>query len=168
MRYLSVLLLLVFLSACSNKQQEVKPSAEPDTVTTISDEKLEQAGQLLTTACYVCHSPTLPEKGRLAPPMEAVKRRYSMTSSTEKDFVEAVVTFASAPSEDKSIMLGAVDQFGVMPPLAYSEEDLRAIATFIYRNELPKPEWFDDHYNEMHPGNGMRMQNRKRNGQGAN
>jgi mono/diheme cytochrome c family protein len=169
MRYLSLLIVVMIFGACSNQKPEVKTESAEHVV---SAEELIKAEQILSTGCYVCHSPTAPENGRLAPPMEAVKRRYSMAEKTEADFVKAIVGFASNPTMDASRMPGAVNQFGVMPPLAYSEAELTAIATYIYRNELPKPDWFEDHYNEMHPGNGMgggmRMQNRARNGQGGN
>ncbi len=33
----------------------------------------------------------------------------------------------------------------------FTEEDLNKIAAFIYDNEMEKPEWFEEHFKEMHP-----------------
>ena len=61
-----------------------------------------------------------------------------------------MVDFLIEPSEEKAIMFGAVERFDVMLPMAYSESDLNAVATYIYQFELEQPDWFEEHYQEMH------------------
>ena len=45
-------------------------------------------------------------------------------------------------------MFGAVKRFKVMPKLLLPIEDLEKIATFIYDNDVEKPEWMEEHMNE--------------------
>lgn len=166
MKYLFLPILLFLMVSSCTKYEPEENKVEVSSLEQTPD--YDKAKQILTTTCYTCHSPTAGEQGRLAPPMEAVKRRYKMAYSTEKEFIEAITSFAVTPTEDASLMRGAVDRFGVMPLQNFKEEDIRAVATYIYQNELPQPEWFEDHFNQMHPDSGMKMRMRKRMGMGMN
>lgn len=152
-----ILIILIVATSCSEKEKQ----KDPIIITPTAEVNPEKASQILTTTCYTCHSPSASEDARLAPPMEAIKRRYMMTYSNEKEFVEAITTFTVNPNEEASLMRGAVDRFGVMPIQSFKEEDMRAVATYIYQNELPQPAWFEDHFNQMHPDSGMKMRMRK-------
>lgn len=171
LKLLPVVLLLIVL-ACGEKKVPAK-TEQPDINTAEVD--LVKAKQMLTTSCYVCHSPTAPENSRLAPPMEAVKRRYLANYPDKETFIEKLSTFVVAPKEENAIMYGAVTQYNLMTPMPFPEEDLKAIAEYIFTSELEYPDWFDDHYNEMHgngngPGAGMGSgrQNQQRQGQTNN
>lgn len=162
MKYSLITILALFLViSCTKKEQDQDMTVEVSPITQLPD--TEKAQQLLNTTCYVCHSPSAGMNARIAPPMEAVKRRYQMAYSSEKDFIEAIISFTVNPGEDSSIMPGAVDKFGVMPVQNFKEEDMRAVAKYIYQNELPQPEWFEGHFRDMHPDSGMKMRMRKRN-----
>jgi hypothetical protein len=44
------------------------------------------------------------------------------------------------------------------------KKSLKILPPYIYENELGRPEWFEDHFNETHPegmgiGKGRRMKN---------
>lgn len=154
-KVLIIIYLVVFfliLSTCvSDKKEPVPKTVSTETVAQID---LVKAKQLLESSCFICHSPTAPENSRLAPPMEAVKRRYLRTYPKMEDFTQAMVDFVANPTEEKVLMFGAVDRFNLMTPVPFPEEDLRAIATYIYEYELEQPEWFEEHYNEMHENRG--------------
>lgn len=166
LKLLPVVLFLTFIS-CGEKSESAKTNqAEVNTV----EVDLVKAKQLLTTSCYVCHSPTAPENSRLAPPMEAVKRRYLSTYPEKEVFIEKLSTFVTAPKEENAIMFGAVTQYNLMTPMPFPEDDLKAIAEYIFTEQLEYPDWFDAHYEEMHGqgngagmgnGNGMRRQQRQ-------
>ena len=107
---------------------------------------------LLQNNCMSCHSAIGKTHDQLiAPPIEAVKRRYMVESNAREDFIDNIVTWAKDPQKDKGLMRGAINKFETMPYLGYKEEDLRKIAAFIFDNEMQKPEWFEDHFNEKHP-----------------
>jgi hypothetical protein len=47
-------------------------------------------------------------------------------------------------------MWGALQRFKVMPKQEFDENEIRKIASYIYDNELPVPDWFDAHQSKMH------------------
>jgi len=114
---------------------------------TIADRKIalspqdnSKGYQLLKTYCYVCHNPYVESKDKmLAPPMMMVKNHYKPNYPVKADFINAIVKWVHHPSEEDVLMPGAVRKFKIMPPLAYPENDLRAIAEYIFDNELEKP-----------------------------
>lgn len=161
---LIVLLMLIVISTSCNKQKNsddfsIDKSANSETVNT-------DGLNLLKQNCYACHSVTTKSHDEIiAPPMIAVKKRYLMQYDNKEDFVNAMVAFSLNPNAENALMYGAVNQFNVMPKQNFKEEDLKKIATYIYENEIEKPEWFDAHFQENHKnGQGMGMGNGK--GQG--
>ena len=145
---ISYLILFFFiLATCAKKVDDVIQVIPLDSTEQID---LVKAKQIIDTGCLVCHSATADEDNRLAPPLEAVKRRYLLVYPKIEEFTEAVVDFVSDPTEENAIMLGSIQKFNLMLPMEYSEEDIEAVATYIYQYELEKPDWFEAHYQEMH------------------
>jgi len=96
--------------------------------------------RLMKTYCYVCHNPEVKSHDQmLAPPMMMVKKHYKPTYPSKKKFVDAIVSWVHHPSPEKVLMPGAVRKFKIMPPLAYPEKDLVAIAEYMFDNEMDKP-----------------------------
>ncbi|MCF6360477.1 MAG: hypothetical protein L3J29_06910 [Cyclobacteriaceae bacterium] len=114
---------------------------------------------LLKNQCLICHGGAPSHDELIAPPMAAIKWRYSKQFDNKEDFVNGIVAWGVDPKEEEALMKGAVKRFKVMPKLATSEEDLRVIAEFVYDNELQEPEWFAEHFKKMHGegGKGMGM-----------
>jgi len=98
----------------------------------------------IETVCYVCHSPTAPPDDRLAPPLEIAKRNYLAETETREEFVEKMVQFILKPTAEQSVLHSDVEQYGLMDPVGFSEEDIRAIAEYVYDNDLEKPDWLMD------------------------
>jgi len=117
---------------------EVKVTVTEASVSTAVDLSGEE---LMNNKCMICHKLAPTHDELLAPPMRGIQMNYKSTYSTKEDFVDAVVNWASAPDSTKSIMTGAIEQFGVMPYLSYPEEELIQIANYIYDADLPKPAW---------------------------
>ena len=121
--------------------------------------------KLLQQKCYACHSViTKSHNEIIAPPMIAVKKRYSMQYDDKEDFVNAIVAYASDPKAENALMPGAIDKFKPMPKQAFEEKDLRKIATYIYENQIETPVWFEEHFQQNHKngqGMGMGMKNNK-------
>ena len=99
------------------------------------------ARQNVETVCYVCHSPTASPEDIIAPPLEIPKRNYLAKTSTKEEFVQKMVQFILNPSAEQSIMHSDVEQYGLMDPVGFSKDDIRAIAEYIYETDLPKPDW---------------------------
>ncbi len=146
--FLVFLISLVFYSCKNNQNSNSEKFGYTDQKLSTDDQN--EAYKKMKTLCYSCHSPTAEMDMRMAPPMVAVKMHYTKKYDNQADFAEAIWKFMQAPDENKALMKGAVRKFGVMPYLPYKEEDIRAIAAYMYNNELEKPEWFDQHYKEKH------------------
>lgn len=145
-------ILLFFFVGCSEKKQDSSINiAEAN----ISAQIQSDGYTLLKNNCYACHSViTKSHDEIIAPPMIAIKRRYKMNYNTKEEFVNAITNWALNPTKEHALMRGAVMQFNVMPKQPFIKDDLIKIADYMYDNELEKPEWFENHFNEQHP-NGM-------------
>lgn len=139
---MGLLLGITLFNSCQQPQAETEQQATD-----------EATLALMVTNCYSCHDPQKPEGERIAPPMLAVKKHYMEGNPTEEAFVAAMVAFLKKPSADVAKMPGAVKRFGVMPNMMFPEEQVRAIASYVYRYEIDGPKWFEEHYRKHHgPG----------------
>ncbi len=127
-----ITLLSFFLFSCSTNSQ----------TNTDNEKKVAQAEiyntkgyELLKTKCYICHfekpDPDKADK-MIAPPMMRIKEHYLPNYPNKEDFINAVVAIVKNPSEEKTLMPGAVKKFKLMPKLIYTDEELKLIAETIY------------------------------------
>jgi rhodanese-related sulfurtransferase/mono/diheme cytochrome c family protein len=144
MRLFPFILLVLFFSACTSSTQEENTQE----VVTTDPAILSKGFQLLEKNCFSCHSPDASMEHRLAPPMIAVKKHYIKKRTSKAEFTNDLLAFLQNPSKASSKMPGAVKRFGLMPKMEFSEEDLTAIAHYIYDTELEAPDWFEKHYQE--------------------
>jgi len=160
--FIKIVVLLIVFTSC-NKQKTSEVLKENVAVNT--ETETAEALKLFKQNCYACHSVTTKSHSEIiAPPMVAVKRRYSMEYNTKKEFVNAVVAYASNPKAENALMIGAVDKFKAMPKQVFKEDDLRKIASYIYDNEIETPEWFEAHFQQNHKnGQGMGMRRNQNN-----
>ncbi|UOB17260.1 Tll0287-like domain-containing protein [Abyssalbus ytuae] len=150
------ILLVVFALSCKeNKKDEYIKKRD---IETAYEKQVHEGKKLMETYCYACHNPVTEEKNRIAPPMEAIKRHY-ITAKTDKDqFISEMLSWIKNPIEENSKMPGAVARFGVMPATPYPDNVIRQIADYMYDNDIQKPDWFEEHYNQERGKRGrMRM-----------
>lgn len=138
--FISILTALFF--GCENST-----STNNDASETLPSE-LAKGLELLESNCFACHSPKGSIENRVAPPMIAIKRHYIGKSTTKEEFTNDLLAFLNNPSEDISKMPGAINKFGLMPKMGFSENDIKSIANYIYEDDLEKPDWFEKHYQE--------------------
>jgi cytochrome c553 len=146
--FIKLVALLMIFTSC-NKQNSSDDFNKNIASTNEFDDA--EALKLFQQKCYACHSvATKSHDEIIAPPMIAVKKRYSMQFDNKEDFVNAVVAYAIDPKAENALMIGAVNQFKAMPKQAFSEDDLKKIATYIYENKIETPEWFEEHFQQNH------------------
>ncbi|WP_338769737.1 c-type cytochrome [Bernardetia sp. ABR2-2B] len=165
----NLLYIALFISflvmSCSDSKKETNTTSSPkEEITQTSqkevekvltpEEELVKGLQLMEANCYSCHSPSASQAVASAPPMEAVKRHYIKEGTTQEEFTKELIAFVSNPSKEKAKMKHAVERFGVMSKMNFSEEKLKKIANYIYNSELEKPDWFEEHYKSRHKGKG--------------
>ena len=113
-------------------------SLQDKSVSALTDTVISHPGQVLIEQhCYSCHAPQMNGQDRLAPPIQMVKMHYTREYSSKKAFVNAIARWVENPSEEKSIMPGAINRFGLMTPYPIEEEDVRLIADYLYEADLP-------------------------------
>jgi nitrate reductase cytochrome c-type subunit len=130
------LLTSLLIASCSNEEQPVSNTQEK-----IIDQSL--AGKsLMENKCYSCHSPKVAKEYILAPPMIEIKEIYTKSYANQEEFINAFQQFLSKPTKDKAIMKEAVKKHGLMPYQGSSDEEVSMIATYIYSNDIEKPNWW--------------------------
>lgn len=156
----------ILLASCNNNvRKEYSGMTEKDDFSQAEIVQDHPGKKLMENNCYVCHNPKTAEESMIAPPMIAVKMHYISEETSKEDFVKEMVSFLDKPTEEHSKMPGAVKKFGLMPYQFYPEETIRQIADYMYDNDIQEPEWFEEHYSEMH-GDRPRMKGKKGKGKG--
>jgi len=142
-------IVILITTSCKNNTKKEKNNTQTKPVEVIKTTINSEGYQLLKTKCYACHNPNAKDHDNLlAPPMAAVKRRYKRQFNTEKEFVNAIVNWATNPTHENAKMKNALIEFKVMPNMQFKADDVKKIATYIYKNKLETPSWFADHLNE--------------------
>lgn len=151
MKYLISLCLFTLLSTSCKHEQKNKYNLvdKSSNVEVISP---EEAQQLMQNKCYLCHNPTASQQNRVGPPMAAIKARYLRDASTKEEFVAAIWNFTAQPSKENAKLKGAVKRFGVMPYQKFNQEEIEAIASYMYDYQIEEPEWFKVHWEDHHNG----------------
>lgn len=154
LKFLVLASISMLLFSC--KQNKEVDQLKEITIADVNKDQLNHEGyNLLRNNCYACHSITAKShEDIIAPPMEAIKRRYKILYKTKAEFVEALTNWAINPKEENALMRGAINQFKVMPKQPFDKNDIIKIAEYIYDNKLEKPAWFESRFNDEHP-NGM-------------
>jgi cytochrome c553 len=106
--------------------------------------------RIVQNNCVACHSPGGDADNRAAPPLFAVKKHYLMDDQDREEFIAQITAFLLNPSKETAKMPGAVKKFGVMPPLGYTEAQLKDVAEYLFDTDMEEPDWFQEHFEEEH------------------
>jgi len=85
--------------------------------------------------CTTCHYET---KALSAPSMYDVRERYIKAYDKKDDFVSYMSKWVANPNKETSIMLDAVQKYGLMPHLGYEEDVIKEITRYIYDTDFKK------------------------------
>ncbi len=127
---------IAFLQSCGS-------NAEPVAIETESTKVDEQVAlKLMSQSCFTCHNPDMEIDNRVAPPLFKIREHYLGDETTKEEFVKNVVHFINNPTEENSVMPGAVRNFGLMPKMTFKDEDLKLIAAYLFENDVASDEWY--------------------------
>lgn len=127
----------IIATACNSETESTTNNTTTESPETVIDSRLA----LLSKNCFTCHNPEKNAPTRIAPAMADIRVAY-LTANEEKDvFVDNFLRFVNTPSEQNSFMPESIKQFGIMPKLSYSQDDLKAIAAYVYENSMTGDEW---------------------------
>ena len=127
---------LLVLAGCRGSQPQDRPVA-PGTARAAAPPaeaglraQVEAGRQLFQASCSGCHSEAPPP--RSAPPMQHVAMRYRAAVADREEAVTRIAAYVRAPAAERSLLPGAVRRWGVMPPMPLPEEQLRAVAAYVW------------------------------------
>lgn len=140
--YLSIFAICVSLclSNCDNKSQDQKLIKTSDSLLVVSE---IDTLKLINSKCFSCHNPDMEIDNRLAPPIFKVREHYLSDSITKIEFVNSIWKFVQNPSEELSIMPGAVRNFSLMPKQNFKEEEVKVIASYLFDNDVSSDSWYN-------------------------
>lgn len=92
--------------------------------------------KLIEKHCYLCHNQESQEDGRIGPPMTHVKMHYLDAYPEQAEFTKQLISFVQNPTEDHSIMPGALKKFGLMPKQQFTPETLEQIADYLFTRDI--------------------------------
>ncbi|MHA7943996.1 c-type cytochrome [Formosa sp. 3Alg 14/1] len=139
-----VALAIVLVSCNGTKKSDIK-YAEVEEV----EPQAHPGKKLMETLCYSCHGLSETENNRIGPPMIAIKKRYLNGNMSKEAFIESMQVWIKNPNENNVKMYGAVNQFGLMPKLAFPETSIAQIAEYMYDFKIEQPDWFEAHYQQQ-------------------
>lgn len=87
--------------------------------------------------CVTCHHET---KTISAPSSSEFRQRYKDAFSSKEEFVSYMSKWVKKPSYEGSLMHDAIKKHGLMPDLAFDEDTLKIICTYIYETDFIKEE----------------------------
>lgn len=138
MRNYAVVTLVIAIALLLN-QSACRTSKEGES---LNKEQSDRALALLNGYCFSCHHPDMNTGSRLAPPMFMVRQHYYTEGEPRDQFIKRIVSYASNPTQEASIMPGAVRNFGLMPKQTFRSEDLQLMAVYLYENDVATNGWY--------------------------
>lgn len=151
MKYPIYLFLFLLFLSCKNEQgvpvYENPVKVSPQAVNQLIADGT--AARLIQTNCFTCHNPAAPSHDEmLAPPLVGMKYKYQQAFPKRDTFIYAMTNFLVNPTKENAIMRGPVRRFGVMPKSVLKPEEIQAVVTYLYDNEVEAPDWFAKHFEE--------------------
>lgn len=134
-----VFLLVVSLTSCKTDKKDDYEKNNDDGIEKATEKEVTEftskGYDLMKQKCFICHFEK-PDPARrdqmLAPPFLRIQEHYKPTYPKKEGFIEAVMAIINNPSEENTLMPGAVKKFNLMPKLVYDQEELRLIAEALY------------------------------------
>ncbi|NOQ75462.1 MAG: DUF3365 domain-containing protein [Crocinitomix sp.] len=145
-----IALLAMILVSCSDSPVKDEISLEEIIADTGIDtlaqsETLPDGFQLLESTCFACHSPNPSNQNNVAPTISEIKIAYG-NFKQEGQFIDAIQLFLANPSQETALMDDAVVQYGLMPQMSLQTSQSKAIAQYLYQNEIESGTWFTTEY----------------------
>ncbi len=146
---INILVLIFFSTLLSCKNNTQKEASKIDSTTSKNEQlHLSKGFQLLESNCFACHSPKNDIDDRIAPPMAMIKDYYITNKETisEEDFAKSLIAFIKNPNVENSKIPEAIERYGLMPKMNFTEEQITQIAKYIYHSKLEQPDWYTKHF----------------------
>jgi cytochrome c551/c552 len=84
---------------------------------------------LLSAKCFSCHSP---ESSTIAPEFASIRTAYIQEFEEKEAFISHMLTFLQQPTNENAQMKEAVKQYGLMPKLLFTDQELQYMLNYLY------------------------------------
>lgn len=139
--FLISIILIIFISCSGSKnQQSTGDDQKP------SDLYLANGFKLMEQNCFSCHSANASSENNISPTIASIKIHYLADSPSEEQFVQNFIDFLENPSESTSKMPDAIKQYGLMPKMSFSEEQMKNMAKYVYNTPLEESGWYEKYF----------------------
>jgi len=112
------------ITACNNKEKSKASESSNEELPKETSAIVSKGYELMKQKCFICHfekpDPTKMAQ-MIAPPMLRVQEHYKPAYAEKENFVKAVMAYVNNPSQDKTLMPGAVKKFNLMPKVVYDQ-----------------------------------------------
>lgn len=138
------LLATLIVFSCTNaKNNEVTVD---ENISEFIRPELAEGFQLVQNNCFSCHNANPSAENVAAPSMSEIKKHYVDKSVSQEQFTKDLISFMNNPNEENSKMPEAIKRYNIMPKMNFSDEQITAIASYVYNSELEKDSWFEKRY----------------------
>ena len=127
------------ITACNNKEKSKASENSNEELPKETSVIVSKGYELMKQKCFICHFEK-PDPAKMAqmiaPPMLRVQEHYKPAYAEKENFVKAVMAYVNNPSQDKTLMPGAVKKFNLMPKVVYDQNELKTIVETLYDLDL--------------------------------
>ena len=127
------------ITACNNKEKSKTSENSNEELNKETSAIVSKGYELMKQKCFICHFEK-PDPAKMAqmiaPPMLRVQEHYKPAYAEKENFVKAVMAYVNNPSQDKTLMPGAVKKFNLMPKVVYDQNELKTIVETLYDLDL--------------------------------
>ena len=127
------------ITACNNKEKSKASESSNEELPKETSAIVSKGYELMKQKCFICHFEK-PDPAKMAqmiaPPMLRVQEHYKPAYAEKENFVKAVMAYVNNPSQDKTLMPGAVKKFNLMPKVVYDQNELKTIVETLYDLDL--------------------------------
>ena len=99
------------ITACNNKEKSKASENSNEELPKETSAIVSKGYELMKQKCFICHFEK-PDPAKMAqmiaPPMLRVQEHYKPAYAEKENFVKAVMAYVNNPSQDKTLMPGAV------------------------------------------------------------
>ncbi len=123
------------MAGCNTGQQNASEAA-------VDPAQMAAGFQVLEASCFSCHNPDPSAQALVAPHLASLKTAYAEKGLDAAAMTERLGAFLDNPSPETSRMPWAVEQYGLMPRMSLSPEQVAAVAAYLFHTPLEKPNWY--------------------------
>lgn len=145
---LSMILGTVLIVSSCNQTSNNNVDSSKD----LNEETYREGKAIVKQNCISCHAANKEVVNQIGPTLLVIKKAYLTEGIKEAEFVNQMTEFLLTPGIENTSMPDTAQKYGVMPNLGMAREQYEAVATYLFRTEMEKPNWYEEDFLQENPG----------------